>query len=213
MIAQMTGWMDRLNKRERSLVMSLFGVIMVGILVWVVFSVRGSLREKNERIRKNQRSLNEIERLAPQFVAQKQQAKERVERIQNNPHGQSPHIPILKLAQNTPISYRKASYRDTEEQKGTLDNILMPSGDLDMNPIGKRRRKKSKESKLYRVNKSMKMSSFYVRTNDLYPFLAATEGVDDLYFISRLTIKRWTQDPDFVIVEKLVASTLQFVKE
>jgi len=213
MIAQMTGWMDRLSKRERSLVMSLFGVILVGVLIWVVFSVRGSLREKNEKIRKNQRSLNEIEKLAPKFVAQKSQAKQRIERIQNNPHGQSPHIPMLKIAQSTPVSYRKASYRDTEEQKGTLDNILMPAGDLDMNPIGKRRRKKTKEPKLYRVNKNLKMSSVYVRTNDLYPFLAAVDGVDDLYFISRLNIKRWTQDPDYVIVDKLVASTLQFVEE
>lgn len=212
MIGLIAGWMDQLNKRERTLVMTLFAVLATGVLVWVIFSVRGSLRDKENRIRKNNRDLVTIERLAPDYIAVRNQAKDREQRIRSNPNGESPHIPILKAAQKTSVHYRKGGFNNSEVQTGSLDKILLPTGDLDRRPIGSRRRSKT-GSNLYRINKQLKMSSVYVRTEDLYPFFGGLEQLDDLVFISRLKLDRWSQDPDFVKVDMMMASTLQYVEE
>jgi len=212
MIGLIAGWMDQLNKRERTMVMTLLSVVVTGVLVWVIFSVQGGLRDKEKRIRKNYRDLVKIERLAPDYIAVRNEAKDRDQRIRANPNGESPHIPILKIAQKTSVHYRKGGFNNSGEETGSLDKILLPTGDLDRRPIGARRRSKTGPL-LYRINKQLKMASVYVRTADLYPFFGALEKLDDLVFISRLQLNRWSQDPDFVKVDMMMASTLQYVEE
>ena len=212
MIGLIAGWMDQLNKRERTMVMTLLGIVVTGALVWVIFSVRGGLRDKENRIRKNNRDLAQIGRLAPDYIAVRNAATDRDQRIRSNPNGESPHIPILKIAQKTSVHYRKAGFNNSGEETGSLDKILLFTGDLDRRPIGGRRRTKSGPL-LYRINKQLKMSAVYVKTADLYPFFGALEKLDDLVFISWLKMDRWSQDPDFVKVDMMMVFTLRYVEE
>ena len=206
----LSGSFSRLNARERTLVISLVGVLAMLLAGGGIWYVRNKLHEKEERIRANQTSWRKIQALSGPYLEAVLRAQETETRIKENKYARNPDDPVAAVAVQSKVRYIESSQ---PEQEGQMHKLLTTTGELHEKQLtGGKRRKQRKGPVFFRVEKQFKMSRQYVHTDDLWNFLGQLEGMDNLVYVTRLTINRSTRDPDFAQIKNLTASTLRWVE-
>lgn len=203
------GSMGRLNPRERALVFSLAGVILLLVVGGGVWYVRAKLADKQAKLKRNRVAWTKIRAAAGPWLAERDRAKKLKQRILDNDHIHKPDTPIKQKAMATTVRFRARS-SDTDEE-GDLGMLLKETGGLVKKPI--RAGKRSKFPMYYRMEKSLSMRSGYVRTEDLWKFLGEIEAMEDLVFVSKLSIHRFTGNPDYAKIDSMTVSTLRWVEK
>lgn len=207
----LAGSFSRMSTRERNLVAALGAIVFLLVVGGGTWIVRGKLNEKEDKIKNNRQKWAQIQREAGPYLARVQAEKELVERIKANPDALSPDNPVAVIAVKSQVRYRSSS-TDTEDERTPLNKLLQVKGDLAQSSLiaGRARRKGGPDLRL--VEKEFHMRRGYSRADDLYKFLQQVEGLDNLVFVSRLHLLRQTQEPDYVQIKKLTASTLRYVE-
>lgn len=209
MNAGFSGALGRMSPRERSLVVTLTLVVVVFAIVGAVWFVRGKLKTKQDQIAKNRTALAELHRLAGGYLEKRAQIQAMQERLKTNPDALSPDSPVANVAIRTKVRFRNSG---DEDEQSTMNKVLQVTGDLKQRPLIQRPRGQT-GPQIYRVDKEFQMRRGYVHVDDVFTFLGDVEALDNLVFVSRLELVRWTRDPDYLQIKTLEASTLRFEDE
>ncbi len=209
MKAGLTGALGRMAPRERTLVVTLLVMVIALVLVGAVWIVRGKLKTKQDQIASNREMLLKIQKKAGPFLEQRARYEGLQERLKNNPDALSPDNPVATAAVKTKVRFRSSG--DTDEPS-TMNKVLQVTGDLKQRPLIQKK-KGQKGPQIFRVDKEFQMRRGYVHVDDLFTFLGEVEALDNLVFISKLDLVRWTRDPDYVQIKSLAASTLRYSED
>lgn len=209
MKAGLSGALGRMAPRERTLVITLLLMVIALVLVGAVWVVRGKLKTKQDQIAANRASLNKIQKQAGPYLESRAKYDGLLERLKNNPDALSPDNPVATAAVKTKVRFRNAG--DTDEPS-TMNKVLQVTGDLKQRPL-LQKKKGQKGPQIFRVDKEFQMRRGYVHVDDLFTFLGEVEALDNLVFISKLDLVRWTRDPDYVQIKSLAASTLRYSED
>jgi hypothetical protein len=200
---------SRMSARERTLVFTLIGLMLLGVLGGGVLYVRSQLSDKETQIQKNRTSWKKIRKLSGPYLARLATRQMMLERIKDNPDALSPDNPVAVEAVQSKVKYRTGTSGDDEE--APLNKILHVTGELGQKPLLKKRRTQ-RGPQIYRVEKRFQMKRGFARTDDLWGFLGSLESMNNMVFVSRLHIVRWSRDPDYAQIKNLTASTLRYVE-
>lgn len=203
------GSLSRMSPRERNLVVTLVSLVLLLVIGGGIYYVRGLLKEKEEKIKRNRQAWAQIQKLSGPYLATRQQRADLLADIRKNPDALSPDGPIAETAVQTQVRYRTGV--GSEDESAPLNKILMATGDLLMRPVYQRRRRQ-KGPQIYRVEKQFQMQRGFARTDDIFTFLGEVEALDSMVFVSKLHLTRWSRDPDYVQIKNLTASTLRWVE-
>jgi len=203
----LTGSFGRMNERERTLVTLLLGILSLLIIGGGIWYVSSSLNDKEQRIKKNQKSWSKIQKKASAYLEKRAQREALTAKIKENPNAESPDSPISQAAVRTRVRYRTAS--STEDETAMLNKILHPTGDVIERPLITKGRRKT-GPQYYRVAKQFNMKRGFAQVDDLWKFLGTVEDQNELVFVSKLHLVRWSRDPDYAQIRGLTASTIRF---
>ena len=128
-------------------------------------------------------------------------------KIKENPNAESPDSPISKASVRSRVRYRTS--RSSEDETAMLNKILHPTGDVIERPLMTKRGRKD-GPQYYRVSKQFNMKRGFAQVDDLWKFLGTVEEQNDLVFVSKLKLVRWSNDPDYAQIQMLTASTVRF---
>ncbi len=205
------GSFGRMSRREKLLVTSLVGTVLflgIGGGFWMYSR---KIHSKEEQIRKNRRDWAEVQKLSVDYQRTKKQAADLKERIKTNPDAAAPELPIAQASTRAKVHYR-ATNTATEDEKGTWNKVLQPTGDLQQKPLGTKRRN-AKGAQFFRVEKDFTMPRGAAKVDDVFSFLSDIEALSNLVFVTRLNITRWTNDPDYLWVKNMTVATLRWEAE
>lgn len=206
MNAGLSGALGRMNPRERTLVVTLISMVSILIVAGAVWMVRGKLKAKEENIARNREAMAKIQRLAGPYLEQRARTAALTEQLKSNPDALSPDNPVATAAVKTKVRFRNAG--DTDETS-TMNKVLQVTGELKQRPLIQKK-KGAKGPQIYRVEKEFQMRRGYVHVDDLFTFLGEVESLDNMVFVSKLDLVRWTRDPDYIQIKSLSASTLRY---
>lgn len=209
MNAGLSGSLGRMSPRERTLVVTLLISVLVLVVAGAVWFVRGKLKTKQDQLAKNRSTLAQIHKLAGPYLEKRAAAEALQERLKTNPDALSPDSPVANAAIKTKVRYRNSG--DTDEPS-SMNKVLQVTGDLKQRPLLQRPRGQT-GPQIYRVDKEFQMRRGYVHVDDVFTFLGEVEALDNLVYVSRLELIRWTRDPDYLQIKTLEASTLRFEEE
>lgn len=204
------GSMGRMSSRERNLVLSLVSMLAVFVLVGGIWYVSSALKDKEKRIERNVSSWIKLQKKAPEYLAGRQSKKKVEERLKANPDALSPDSPVAQVSVRSKVRYRTGG--SGEDESGMMNKILHPTGDLIQRPLIVKRRKQL-GPQIYRVEKEFNMKRGFARVEDVWTFLGSVEALNNLVFITKLHMIRWSRDPDYAQIRKLTASTLRYEEE
>ena len=208
MKAGLSGALGRMAPRERSLVVTLVVLVTALVLVGAVWLVRGKLKTKQDLIAKNRESLAKIHKKAGPFLEKRSKYEALQERLKTNPDALSPDSPVANVAVKTKVRFRASG--DVDEPQ-PMNKVLQVTGELKQRPLIQRARGQ-KGPQVYRVDKEFQMRRGYVHVDDMFTFLGDIEALDNLVFVSKLSLIRWTHDPDYIQIKTLAASTLRYAE-
>ena len=203
------GALGRMSARERSLVLGLSGVVALLLVVGGIWIVQSKLAEKERKITSNRKKWKSIQKLAGPYLADRAAYEATQNRLKTNPDALSPDNPVAEVAVKTRVRHRIGGA--TEDEKVPLNKILMVTGDLKQKPLYVKK-KGQVGPQVYRVDKDFEMKRAFVRSEDIFTFLSDIESMKNLVFVTELNISRWSQDPDFIQIKRLKASTLRYVE-
>ncbi len=210
MSAGLSGALSRMSPRERNMVIALMALVLCLVIGGGVFWVRGTLSDKEAKIKANRKAWTKIQKAAGPYLASREAYARMQERLKTNPDALSPDNPVAETAVRTKVRYRTGIGGDDET--AALNKILQVTGDLAQRPLLQKRRKE-KGPQIFRVEKQFQMRRGFARTVDLFGFLGDVEALDNLVFVTKLHIVRWSRDPDFAQIKNLTASTLRYSAE
>ncbi len=200
----------RMSPRERNMVTGLIVLVLCMVVGGGMVWVRGTLADKEAKLRKNRKAWSEIQKLAGPYLASREAYARMQERLKTNPDALSPDNPVAETAVKTKVRYRTGV--GGEDETAPLNKILQVTGDLAQRPLLQKKRKE-KGPQIYRVEKQFQMRRGFARTVDLFGFLGDVEQLENLVFVTKLHMVRWSRDPDFVQIKNLTASTLRYVED
>jgi hypothetical protein len=203
----LAGSLGRMSSRERNLVLSLVALLAVLILGSGVWYVSSSLSEKEEKIDRNWKTWASIKKKAPEYLAARQNKKQIQERLKSNPDALSPDSPVAQVAVRSKVRYRTGG--SDEDESAMMNKILHTTGDLIQRPLIVKRRKQL-GPQIYRVEKEFNMKRGFARVDDVWTFLGSVEALDNLVFITKLHMIRWSRNPDYAQIRRMTASTLRY---
>ena len=210
MKTSLAGSMGRMSSRERNLVLSLVSMLAVLVLVGGIWYVSSVLKDKETKIERNAASWVKLKKKAPEYLAGRQNKKKVEERLKANPDALSPDSPVAQVSVRSKVRYRTGG--SGEDETAMMNKILHPTGDLIQRPLIVKRRKQL-GPQVYRVEKEFNMKRGFARVEDVWTFLGSVEALNNLVFITKLHMIRWSRDPDYAQIRKLTASTLRYEEE
>jgi len=205
----LTGSFARMNQRERVLVLSLIGLCSLLLIGGTAWTVSNHLSDKRAKIKKNAKMWAKIKQQAVPYLRHQSEREALTKRLQNNPDAKSPDSPVAQAAVRTKVHYRTGSTSD--EESAMLNKILHPTGDLIQRPL-RRKAKNDKGPQIYRVEKQFNMKRGFAKIDDLWGFLGTVESMQNMVFVSKLHLVRWSRDPDYAQIRNLTASTVRYVE-
>jgi hypothetical protein len=203
----LAGSLGRMSSRERNLVLSLVALLAVLILGGGVWYVSSSLSDKEEKIERNWKTWASIKKKAPEYLAVRQNKKQVQERLKSNPDALSPDSPVAQVAVRSKVRYRTGG--SDKDESAMMNKILHTTGDLIQRPLIVKRRKQL-GPQVYRVEKEFNMKRGFARVDDVWTFLGSVEALDNLVFITKLHMIRWSRNPDYAQIRRMTASTLRY---
>ncbi len=202
--------LSRMSSRERSLVLLLVGIVLLMVIGGGVWWVRSNLAEREAKIAKNRAQWAKIQKLAGPYLEKKASYERTRQKLKENPNALSPETPVAETAVTHRVAYRTGL--GGEDEKAPMNKILQSTGDLMQRPL-LQKKKNQKGPQIYRVERQFQMRRGFARTEDVFDFLGKVESQDNLVFVTKLHMVRWSRDPDFLQIKNLTASTLRYEED
>ncbi len=203
----MAGSLARLNPRERILVFALIGIVLVLGLGGGVWYVRAKLSAKEDKIKNNRAKWAKIRTAAGPYLAERERLRSRDAQIRANQWGKSPDSPVSSIALKTEVRFRDRG--EEKESVGDLGQILNDESQLKSTYVGK---KKKKFPGYWRMDKTLEMDR-YIRTDDIWSFLAKVEAMSNMVYVTKLSIVRLSEDVNYAKLKDFTVSTVRWVEK
>ena len=202
-------FLERMTHREKMMVISLFSVMVVGIILLTTISCIKTLRALETDIEDTEMAIETVRTASPTRLNERKKEDALKERLENN------RIDSLKRVVNDIARKIQIESPGAAGVGGSIDGLITFPGKEIETPIALSKKKKKR-----RRNKELKPGNYLMRRDHevnirevpfqvLNRFLAALERHPELLFVTSLTISRTYKDFEFGRVKEMTVSTYE----
>ncbi len=200
-------YLERMTRREKTMILTLFGVLVVGIILFTTIACVQNLRALEDEIEATEEAIETVRTASPDRLNTRKKEEALKERLQNN------RIDSIKRVVNDIARKIQIDTPGSAGVGGSIDGLITFPGKEIETPVALNRKKKKR-----RRNKDLKPGSYLMRRDHevnvrevpfqvLHRFLAALDRHPELLFVTSLNISRTYKDFEFGRVKEMTVST------
>lgn len=202
-------FLERMTRREKMMILSLFGALVVGVILFTTISCIQNLQALEEDIEATEQAIETLRTASPERLNERKKEDALKERLQNN------RIDSIKRVVNDIARKIQIDTPRSAGVGGSIDGLITFPGKEIETPVAlntkKRRRRRNKDLKpgSYLMRRDHEVKIRDVPFQVLNRFLSALERHPELLFVTSLTISRTYKDFEYGKVKEMTVSTYE----